>query len=385
MKKKCQEAKNTEISILIKDIYYRVVWSYYVLPSPIAVRLQVLTRRDQLKLKETIKEEKGEKKTGKSAKTETEKAEDGQGPGGDQKEKPTKRQPKTKAKSKAKAKAKAGGSAGDGEEPVERDPSPEVEFTTPKKRLFEDEPPIDEPPIDPSPGKLPCIDPKTGKVTTVRELLNVYHPDLFEDEPQIASKGLGTKTIEPPEPEIEKPQAKAKAKAKAKGKAKAKASPKPKPKAKAKASPKKKKTEISSPSIKKEQNRRKKNTEKKDANMYQCESAEDMSDPVMQGVLREHIKNLRTFSRPNIRDYLYKTLPNKFKSGAVVAYWTRPTPSCGVTIYKDQSNPTATKQHFGYFSFKIAKDWNTNMGVAYVCAHLMASWLKAGDGLVGLG
>lgn len=359
---------------------------YYTQPSPIAARLQVLTRRDQLKLKETIKEDKVDKKAA-NGKDGNEKTADGKGE--DQKEKPKKRQPKQKAKAKGKAKATAmaTGSGGDGAEKDERGPSEEVEFATPKKRLFADDEyksPAQEPPIDPSPGKLPCIDPKTGKTTTVRELLNIYHPDLFEDEAEsggIIKEGNGEK--------VEEPGSKGKGKGKDKGKDKAKAKAKGKAQAKTKASPKQKakkgdnkKTEITSPSIKKEKARRKKNDEKKQANAYQTESAEDMDDPVMRAVISEHVKTVKTYSVSTLKEYLFAALPNKFKSGAVVAYWTRATPSCGVSMHKDQSKPTSSKQHIGYFSFKIAKDWNTNMATAYVCAHLMAPWLVAGDGRV---
>lgn len=353
----------------------------------------MLTRRDQLKLKETIKDQKNDKKAAKSDQEEKKQGEGDGGKGEDvQPEEPKKSAPKRrpKSKAKAKAKAKASGNGGDGAEEAEREPSEEIEFATPKKRLFEGDQyqsPSQHPPqpIPASPGKLPCIDPKTGKMTTVRELLNVYHPDLFEEENGTDGPD-GQQTRPKGTPEKEKPPTKAKAKAKSKAKAKAAA----KGQAKAKASPKAKggktrndkKKEITSPSIKKEKARRKKNTEKKDATAYQTESAEDMDDPVMKGVISEHVKQVRTFSVSTVKEYLYSALPNKFASGAVVAYWTRATPSCGVSMVKDPSKPTSQKQHIGYFSFKAAKDWNTNMAAAYVCAHLMVSWLIAGDGRV---
>ena len=288
---------------------------------------------------------------------------------------------KAKAKGKAKAKAKASASVAVTPLPVDRQPGSddEEEVKTPRRRLFHEDS-ENSPTGEASPSDFHVLanqqvkDPRTGEMTSMHQLFEAYA--AAREERQLKRKRSPAdppsgEDVEEKEGEEERreqlakksPQTKAKAKGKGKAKAKAKAA------AKAKTRSKK---PPSSPSIKKEQNRRKKKAEE-----YQCESAAEMEDKTLQAVLKPHLKAVQNASVASVKEYLYKAMPNKFKSGCVVPYWTRSTASCGITVFVDQGNPKSSKQHFAYFSFKIAKDWNINMAAAYAAASLMVSGLRS--------
>ena len=167
--------------------------------------LQVLTRRDQLKLKETLKKENEEKdaakkkeKTKKGGVDNAEGGEDGKGAkrkGNEKSEagekKPKKREPKSKAKGKAKAKAKG--------RVLEKDEKSDGEsegMVTPKKRLFHDS--------DEENEEHKVIEDKTAS-----ELEN-------------PSRSQASMTAQPSETPKKRAKAKAQPKQKAKAKAKAK-------------------------------------------------------------------------------------------------------------------------------------------------------------------
>ena len=287
---------------------------------------------------------------------------------------------KAKAKGKAKAKAKASASVAVTPLPVDGQPGSddEEEVKTPRRRLFHEDS-ENSPTGEASPGddfhllaNQQVKDPRTGEMTSMHELFEAYAASRGDrqlkrkrspaDPPSGDDVEEKEGEEERPEPPVKK-SPRTKAKAKAKGKAKAKAA------AKAKTRSKK---PPSSPSIKKEQNRRKKKAEE-----YQCESAAEMEDKTLQAVLKPHLKAVQNASVASVKEYLYKAMPNKFKSGCVVPYWTRSTASCGITVFADQGNPKSSKQHFAYFSFKIAKDWNINMAAAYAAAFLMVSGLRS--------
>ena len=316
---------------------------------------QVLTRRDQIKLKETMNKEKDEKKKAKS-KGETGSDGDGTAEGSQvaKRKRETKKdgekkvEPKSKAKSKAKAASKAASKANPKAKSKkvlkedEKSDGESEEMVTPKRRLFQEDSSEENEEREPFLTKLP--DPKTG-------LEQQEAPSESEEAAAVPKKRAKAKA---------QPKQKAKAKAKAKSKVAEKRSPN---------------TKVTSPSIKKEQKRRKKATED-----YQCESAEDMKDQLMQELFRSHLKQTHCLNIKDLKAYLQTHMPNSNKHGCKVAYWSRATASVGVSVYMDLENPSQSKAHCGYFSFKLAKEWSSNICCAYVAAHLMVSGLK---GFVG--
>ena len=319
--------------------------------------LQVLTRRDQLKLKETLKEDKDNKKNNKTKGDGNGQKDQGgeggkgvKGKGGKRKRdeeggadevKSDKPEPKAKGKAKAKGKSKAKAKAkGKVLEKNEKSDDESEEMATPKRRLFHHDS-ADESEEQPE---------REAKSTSEVE----------------KNQSQGSKPAEPVEVAAAVPKKRAKAKAQPKEKAKAKA------KAKSKGSPN---TKVSSPSIKKEQKRRKKAAED-----YQCESAEEMADRRMQDLYETHLKHIRGLPLMDLKDYLQTNMPNTNKHGCKVAYWSRSTASVGVSVYMDLKNSYQSKAHFGYFSFKLANDWTSNMCIAFIAAHLMVSGL---EGFVG--
>ena len=308
---------------------------------------QVLTRRDQIKLKETMNKEKEEKKKAKS-KGETGGDGDGTAEGSqvakrkrETKSKGDEKKPKVEPKSKAKGKAKAASKAKAKPKATskkvlredEKSDGESEEMVTPKRRLFQE---------DSGEENEEETDPKNGL------------------EQQEIPSGSEMAAAVPKKRAKAKAQPKQKAKAKAKSKVAEKRSPN---------------TKISSPSIKKEQRRRKKATED-----YQCESAQEMRDQLMQELFKSYLKHTQCLNLKDLKAYLQTHMPNSNKHGCKVAYWSRATASVGVSVYMDLENTSQSKAHCGYFSFKLSKEWSSNICCAYVAAHLMVSGLK---GFVG--
>lgn len=334
-----------------------------------AILLQVLTRRDQLQLKQK-QEQKAEEASGDLAEP-SETVEDpqpkkkGRKPVSKDKEPKAKAKAAGKARAKGKAKAKAKAEQTQSEVLEQNDENEvsapndklieeEVEesgLATPdvKKRLFHDQDEAADAndkgtPAAASPPTF--LDPKTGKSFTLKEIYDNYVPNTWA-KGKPAKKPKGNEEPEPSEPS--KPASKAKAKAKAKGKAKAKAQAKCGEK-----SPKK----VMSPSIKKEQQRRK----RKQAEVMETTGA-DMTDVELKTKMNQMVSTTFDQSLDDMRNFL------KGENGPGVgnhlcnfsSYWKKKDVGSVGVMKKDGGTWT-------YFAFKYDVQWNVNMTLAYCCA-----------------
>lgn len=345
-------------------------------------RLQgVLTRRDQLKRKQEQKEER-EKAAGHGHVDDDEKDDQ-----------------KAKGKSKARGKAKAEGKrrakgSNKGKQNEEHDEQPEKknemastetkedepdEIPTPKRKLFDDgesasgsdathDPKLDETTLQ----QTKFIDPKTGKEKNLREVFEEYLPNEWRKRMRLSGDayvGLppsGTSSTDPAQP---KPTGKGKAKAKAKGKAKTQ----PKKKAVI-ATPEKGKSgggspvkSLTSPAIKKEQARRAKKKQQA------APEEADMSDPIMQGIFHQRIKDVQNFSVEELKAYIKDDrFAGVFKKAKFSWYWR--TTSVGVL--------TPNRDHIVSLSTgdKITC-WNEKMALSCAGAYVLVSWHQFVGGL----
>ena len=340
----------------------------------------MLTRRQQLKLKQDQKEQKEQK--GKAKDADPEAVPDAKHEKGDKKVK-AKSAPKAepKAKGKAKAKAKSEGKAKaqpkkrsrkeDEEADKEDEESQEPDAPkTPeaKRRLFHesdddmnegDEKNVasgsDAQAVDPALKKY--VDPKTGKEVSLQELFDNYIPNKWKRHHVKPSTDAdeGEESTR-----AGKPKAKAKARGKAKAKAKAAAAADAKEKAKS-SSPGQ---ALSSPSIKKEQKRRK----KKETAVIET-TGEEMADTGLQSVFVHMIESVSNFESDDTKHYLKANMSGGNKLCNLSAYWHKlKEGSCGVM--------KKTGATWVYFGFKHDVDWNVNMTLAYMCGSKMVSCLE---------
>lgn len=313
------------------------------LPYPV----QVLTRRDQLKLKQTQDLEK------KNA----EKAE----------------KPKAKGKAKGKSKAKAKSKVDGAEKPqTEVEDQDEVSpFKTPKRQLFPDDDGLNENHGDEQdpvmkvqktledPTTKMVVDPQTGEQKSLAEYFEQYLPNAWKRNMKPSRDPRnGDVSADRAEEEPEKKQRRAKAKAKAGAKASPKAKAKAKGKAKAKAKA------LSSPSVKKEQARRR----KRQGDEIMEQQPENMRDDLLLDVFREQINKMKDdkVTTDDFKTYFRDVFFKQFKSIFTFScYWDKQAVGlvfCGGS-------------HFAYFSFCNKRaPWKFNMTLACVSAYMMVSF-----------
>lgn len=358
--------------------------------SLLTLSLEVLTRRDQLKFKQNPGDD-GEPEAVEPEDTEvlaegagkntddapSKPASSGKGAGrakakakakakskAEAKPKAASSKAKAKAKSEPKAKAKRAAKSKaipheeDQEEIKTPEPDPadstvadaddDVFGSSTKRKLFHDEDGQGEEPDtkDDLPDGPTFVDPKTGKQMSLREVFENYAPDAWR-------KKMRRGDMDERVPSVPAPKAGAKAKAKAKAKSKAKA------KAKASAG---KKAEITSPSIKKEQARRRRKTQH-----VMETNEEDLVDHEMQGVFMKTIKDVKNIKdEEDVKKYLKKFVGNTSWRYTFSAYWSRGT----IGLMKKDG---ATYVYFNFGS--PLGNWHMDIAVVYQCAGLVVSCL----------
>ena len=310
----------------------------------------MLTRRDQLKLKQ---DQDVEKKNGKNGNPEK-----------------TGEMPKAKAKSKGAGRGKGKTKKGQGNQQQTQEDGDVSPFKTPKRKLFEDggdygenlgdenDPVMKAQKAMEDPATKMVVDPKTGEQRSLAAMFEEYLPTAWKNkmkssrDPRNAVVGTGVS-------EQKEDKQKPKARANAAGRAKAKASPKPKAKGKAKAKAKLN----SSPSVKKEQARRRKKQEEE----LKDQQPENMLDELLVDVFKQHIKKTEpdTFTDDDFKTYFrdyFKTYKGMFTFSC---YWDKQ--AVGLVF--------SGGSHFAYFSFCNKRaPWKFNMTLACVCAYMMVSF-----------
>lgn len=359
--------------------------------------LQALTRQDQLKLKQALKtcdqeEHENDKGDGEIAESEQLKG---------QNQQPNKTTGQPKAKAQGKAKAKAGSKAkakaavkktpkrkaaprkaksipsadGNGEDCEEsafvpegvrnsEDEGPDDDMPTPKKVLFQDDADGNADKAASSSGdnnaamEKAFVDPKTGETMTLKQLFDNYAPTTYlknkppKKEPEAKTEVKGTK----------RKAGSPKAKAKARGKAKAKASPKAKAKASlASGSNQKSPMKVTSPSIKKEQKRRK----KKQAEVTQT-TGQDLEDKLIRSIFVKHIEDCDGMETDDVKTVLKGAFPSSNKLANLSSYWTKTDQGAVGVMTKKGATWT-------YFSYKHNVKWHVNMALAYCSAGLLVT------------
>lgn len=335
----------------------------------------MLTRRDQIKLKQDQDQAKTNKQTLENDQDASKPSDDpetentagrgrGRGRGrGKAKAKP-KGEPKPKA-TRASKKKPAVNETGDGEKmpegsphqvadgphEAEDDEGPDPHMVTPKRTLFgsddEGRDAAEDDLMDKSyyqnQNRI-FVDQKTGQEITLAEVFENFMPDLWRRK---------MRRGDDPTPEA-KPKAKAKSKAKAQPKRRAKA--KAKASAKAKCSPSKP-PQLTSPSIKKEQLRRRKR-----AAMVATTTEEDLTDHTMQGDLIKAVKLVNSFeNKDDVKQHLKDAYGSSTEHYNFSPYWTRNA----VGLMK-KSGSTYAYYNFG----STIGHWNSDMAVVYRAASL---------------
>ena len=271
-----------------------------------------------------------------------------------------KAQPKRETK-KAKSKAKSKAKTHDDSEDIpltqpDSDDDDDDEMVTPKKRLFNAVSEDDGDDFDGGPVKSSAksssspptfIDPKTGKSVTLAEVFENYMPDQWNKKNAKKSKLEKEATAGSSNSAPSRPKAKARSKNKTKAKAKAESIPE---------SPK-----LTSPSIKKEQKRRK----KKETQVIET-TGDDMMDQAMQDKFKHTIDSVDGFESDDVKGYLKKTMTGGNKLCNLSSYWKKTSEgSVGLMTKKNET--------WVYFSFKYDVGWSVNMSLAYSCASLMVT------------
>ena len=140
-----------------------------------------------------------------------------------------------------------------------------------------------------------------------------------------------------------------------------------KPKAKAKGKPKskpQKKVEMS-PFTKKEVARRK----KQEKEVMESGATEDLE---LQAIYIQHLKNVSNLTLEGVKKYLQTKVESKFDFFMLNAYWNRP--ACGTKCLCLGDGTIRKAPEISYFGkFNPGLSWNFNMALAYISASLMVS------------
>ena len=157
-------------------------------------------------------------------------------------------------------------------------------------------------------------------------------------------------------------EAKMRAKEEKAGKKKA---PKSRAKAKAKANAKVTRKADLSPFAKKEKSRRK----KAEQEVMQAGAQEDLE---LQGLLLQHLKNVHNLPFDGVKKYLQTQVQSKFEQFQLNSYWNRS--SCGTKCLMLGDGTIRKAPEICYFGkCNNALSWNINMSLAYIAASLMVS------------
>ena len=390
---------------------------------------QVITRRDQLKMKEKQAEEK-------KLKAAEKKLDDvGKSDDGEKTQKPdAKRAPKAKAKGKAKPRARK-----------DNEKEEDETIRTPKKKLFQSD--DEERPQSDSPTLY--LDPVTGEAKTLDQILESYVPKKHQrsqsqpskkkkaqSEQEMADASREVKDLKPEARVMPDPATKAKPSKETK-KPKAKPEPKPKtsqrknkrrkaaeedecedkedvnmhdeeareekqscedeeasqdegmvdegkleeeeeesaakkPRAKAKGKAKAKargkaKAKAASKRIQESPSVKKEKKRRKQRNdsMMEMQPA-DMEDQPMQTSFVSHLKRTEDLSEEEVKDYLKCKVGDNFAMLAFSNYWK--DKAVGVVAKADRA-------HITYFGFGKSTTWNHGITLAFVSAHFFVAGL----------
>lgn len=241
------------------------------------------------------------------------------------------RAPKAKARGKAKAKAKAA-ALPSLPVPVVQEAEEEEEIKTPKKKLFQSD--------DEDGEEFPGFDERDIMAEQVLQEVK----ERTKEEKKVKAeekkrKGGGDDS----EKKVKSGSAKAKAKSKSKAT---------------------KKAELS-PFTKKEVARRR----KAEKDVMETGATEDVE---VQAIFTQHLKNVSTLQFDGVKKYLQTKVQSKFDLFTLNAYWNRP--ACGTKCPSLGDGTNRKAPEISYFGkFNPAFSWNWNMALAYISASLMVS------------
>ena len=123
-----------------------------------------------------------------------------------------------------------------------------------------------------------------------------------------------------------------------------------------------------SPFAKKEVKRRKKADE---AFM----KSEIQEDETMQGICTQHFKKVKGLDYEGLKSYLTQNVENKIKGYYINAYWGKPAAGVKCLLLGDGTLKKAPEiAYFGRYG--TASCWNINMTSTYISASLLVSWLR---------
>lgn len=255
--------------------------------------------------------------------------------------------PKAKISPKRKAKAKAKGRAKAKAKAAlkdEVDQHDEDEMPTPKRKLFQSEDGSE----DEAEGKKDQhlrVDAKTGDVKPLKDIVDEYVPGRWRATRPSSSK-------EDPEDEQEPSKKKGKGGSKGRGRGKGELSP----------------------FAKKEVKRRRKVEQS-------TMEAEAVEDGQITAICLAHLGKVEDLTFEKLKEYLQCKFENKFKKGVLNCYWSRA--SCGVKC-PDLGDGTLKKApEIAYFGkYGTAPNWNANVALTYISACIMVSRLS---GRLGVG
>ena len=291
-------------------------------------------------------------------------------------EEPEPKKPKKKAQPKAKSEQpKSRGRAK--AKPLPKDPEEEDDGVVPSQPELDSDMKVDEVKHEAAPKKAPK---RKAKAPKTEKLENT---DAEMDEPVTPKKELFQSGGEEEESEHERivdpktgktmPLAMIFEEDKVAGWKKSRAKPAKaktsEPSAASTADGKKKgqKKQQLSPFAKKEVRRRKK---VEDESMREV----PQEDLKLQGIFLQHLKASQDLGYEEVKNYLIGTAPKDMKEFLLNPYWGRP--ACGAkskALASGKKMPEVT--YIGKFG--TASCWNVNVVLCYISASLMASWLKS--------
>ena len=97
-------------------------------------------------------------------------------------------------------------------------------------------------------------------------------------------------------------------------------------------------------------------------------------DAQLQGIFCQHLKAIGSLTYDSLKEYLVTHAPKDCNKFLLDAYWGRT--ACGVKSKELGGNNKRSMPLVSYFaSFGTASTWNVNMTLTYLSAWLMAAWL----------
>ena len=100
-----------------------------------------------------------------------------------------------------------------------------------------------------------------------------------------------------------------------------------------------------------------------------------VEDHQMQAIFTQRLKNCDGLNPTSLKEYLYKNLDHKFKHGRLNPYFGRP--ACGVQYALDPEAAPKLSEIVYFGRCGTAKDYNSEAAVCFVQGSLLVPWLNA--------